>query len=135
LVGVERNHSSGQSTIRWLRDHDYPKLYRKRALQAVGDKKPSVQYGFLTDQGSRRMILDGLAEAVRLGTSGVMASETVREMRTFVLNDLGKPEAQEGCHDDRVIAAAIALEMERFHTHPGPSIRVQPTAKKTPTGV
>ena len=34
--------------------------------------------------------------------------ETLEEMLVFVRNEKGRPEAQEGCHDDLVMALAIA---------------------------
>ncbi len=38
-------------------------------------------------------------------------------MVTFVVWEDGKPAAEEGCHDDRVIALAIAVQMAREHRH------------------
>ena len=35
--------------------------------------------------------------------------ETLEEMLVFVRNEKGRPEAQEGCHDDLVMALAIAF--------------------------
>jgi hypothetical protein len=35
--------------------------------------------------------------------------DVLKEMKTFVINDRGKPEAAPGHHDDHVLAAAIAL--------------------------
>lgn len=135
LVVVERNHSSGQSTIRWLRDRGYPALYRQRGRNVVADGKPTVAYGFLTDQGSRRMVLDHYAALVREGTSGIRSPETVREMRTFVLDDAGKPQAQEGAHDDRVLSYALALEAERWHTHGAVTTDRGVRTANTPTGL
>ena len=34
--------------------------------------------------------------------------ETLEEMLVFIRNEKGRPEAQEGCHDDLVMALAIA---------------------------
>ena len=35
--------------------------------------------------------------------------DILKEFKTFVINDRGKPEAAPGHHDDHVLAAAIAL--------------------------
>jgi hypothetical protein len=35
--------------------------------------------------------------------------DVVKELKTFVVNDRGKPEAAPGHHDDHVLAAAIAV--------------------------
>ena len=34
--------------------------------------------------------------------------DTLEEMLVFIRNEKGRPEAQEGCHDDLVMALAIA---------------------------
>jgi hypothetical protein len=63
-------------------------------------------------------MLDGLAEALRDGSLTLPISGLIKEMRTFIIDGKdGEPEAQQGCHDDRVIAAAITLEMFRRHRH------------------
>ena len=133
LISPERNHSSGQTTIRILRDMGYPNIFRARMKNTIGDMRPTVNFGFLTDAGSRQMILDTLAAHVRNGTSGINSSETVREMRTFIWQ-AGKPQAVEGAHDDRVMSYAIAVEMERWHRHNMPVVPQKPMVRNTPTG-
>ena len=39
----------------------------------------------------------------------IPSEEVLKEMRVFVVNEKGKPEAAPGHHDDHVLAAAIAL--------------------------
>jgi hypothetical protein len=95
--------------------------------------RPTVNFGFLTDMGSRQMILDALAARVRDSTLGINSAETVREMRTFIWQN-GKPEAVEGAHDDRIISMAIALEMTRWHRHDMPAPKTRPLIRNTPTG-
>jgi phage terminase large subunit len=41
----------------------------------------------------------------------IQSERLLSECFTFVRNDKGKPEAQEDCHDDTVMAYAIAVEM------------------------
>jgi hypothetical protein len=133
LLAPERNHSSGQTTIRILRDMGYPNLFRHRMKNTIGDARPTVNFGFLTDAGSRQMILDTMAAHVRNGTSGIQSQETVREMRTFIWA-AGKPQAVEGSHDDRIMSYAIAIEMERWHRHNMPTGDHRPPIRNTPTG-
>lgn len=82
-------------------------------------------------------MLDKLAQHLREGTITVPCEQTVREMRTFVRGDDGKPEAQEGCHDDRVISLGIALEMaDRAYDEPGRRWEVpEYVVADTPTGL
>lgn len=135
LAGIERNHSSGQTTIRWMRDHGYQQLYRRRWMNRNADGRPTPDFGFWTDTQTRRPMLDHVASCLRDNSLVVRSEETLREMRTFVLADDGEPEAQEGCHDDRVFSIGIALEMERTHTHgASPDTLPEPEVKNTPTG-
>jgi hypothetical protein len=135
LLGVERNHDSGQTVLRWLRDHHYPKLYWHRRVN-VRTQKPTVELGWVTDGTSRMPMLDALAEGVRNATIEIPSADTVKEMFTFVRGDEGRPEAQEGTHDDRVISLAISRQMTRFHRHGAPRRDLPATeTRNTPTGV
>jgi hypothetical protein len=117
LVAVERNHASGQTVLRELRENwRYQSLYYNRRFN-TRMRKATEFLGWVTDSASRQPMLDALAASLREGTLQINSPNTVREMHTFVRNDLGFPEAQEGCKDDRVISMAIALEMTRWHTH------------------
>jgi hypothetical protein len=117
LIAVERNHSSGQTVLRRLKDIGYRNLFWHRQINYRHDRA-SPNLGWITNANTRRPMLDLLAEALREGTVELPDKALLREMRTFVLRDDGEPAAQEQCHDDRVIAAAIALEMCRRHRHP-----------------
>ena len=43
--------------------------------------------------------------------SGICHTETVKEMQTYVIEDNGATNAQEGCFDDRVMSYGIAQQM------------------------
>jgi hypothetical protein len=119
LLGVERNHESGATTIRRLIELGYrpgSELFVARPI-AQRKERPGDRVGFWTSRETRRPMLDALAEAVRGGTLAIPCAQTIDEMQTFVFADDGEPEAQEGCHDDRVMSLGITLEMCRFHTH------------------
>lgn len=134
LEGIEKNHESGQTTLRWLREHGYRRLYIHRRLNKRADK-PSEELGWVTDGTTRMPMLDELAEAIRTGTIDIPSADTVRECMTFVRNDAGRPEAQEGTHDDRVISLGIGLQMTRHHTHGAVGEVPEVPREDTPTGV
>jgi hypothetical protein len=121
LLGIERNHDSGQAVIRKLKDLGYPRLYAHRRVN-VRTQRPTMEVGFVTDADTRPAILYSLAERVRLGTIEIPNKETINELLTFVRNDAGRPEAQADCHDDRVMSLAITNEMSRHHRHSAPPI-------------
>lgn len=62
-------------------------------------------------------MLDELAQAMREESIAVYNPDSLKEMRTFVRGEDGKPQAQEGCHDDRVISLAICLQVARRYSH------------------
>jgi hypothetical protein len=135
LTAIERNHDSGQTTIRLLREtYRHPKLYAHRQMN-VREGKPTIQVGWITDGQTRMPMLDELAGLIRQGRVEVNSADTVREMLTFVRADDGKPQAQEGTHDDRVISLAIGVQMGLHHHSDGPSGKLpEPETPDTPTG-
>ena len=121
LIGVERNHSSGESVLRALDDGGYPELYVHRQLvKTVG--KPTRFLGWSTDVSTRQPMLDDLAAALRMVDLETWDADLAREFRTFVRGgdyskgiESGKPAAQEGTHDDRIMSLGIAWQMTRWH--------------------
>jgi hypothetical protein len=75
-------------------------------------------YGFPTTQKTRPLILNQLDKALRDRSLGTLPSELLSECMSFIEADTGtSPRAQNGSHDDCVMAAAIALEMYRLYGH------------------
>ena len=120
LLAVERSHSSGQTVLRLLREHyKYIPLFWNREINRL-TRHTGKRVGWITDATSRMPMLDDLASLVRNGQVEVPSRDLIREMVTFVVWEDGKPAGEEGCHDDRVIAVAIAIQMAlREHRHSG----------------
>lgn len=117
LLAVENNHSSGVRVLEYLRDVlKYRRLYWTREIN-TRTKAQTRTAGWRTDERTRNVLLDNLAELVRKDAVEIPDANTVREMTTFVYSDSGKPEAAEGTHDDRVISLALAAIMTREHRH------------------
>jgi hypothetical protein len=133
LLGVERNHWTGEATIEKLRDLKYPNLYRHRTINMVTQKATEV-IGWVTSGETRGPMLEALAAAIRERSVDYPNASGIREMWTFVSNEEGKPEAQEGCHDDRVISAAGALRMARYAVSAPAGSPPEPEVSDTPTG-
>src|SRR3546814_10088001 len=73
------------------------------------------ELGFYTDVKTRPLIIDELRQAVREEVILLNDATTIDEMITFVADPKsGKIEAEVGCHDDCVMALAIAN-----HIHDG----------------
>lgn len=65
-------------------------------------------YGFKTTSITRPVIIAELVKIVRESVELINDKLTLEEMLTFVRNEKGRPEAQQGAHDDLVMGLAIA---------------------------
>lgn len=86
--------------------------YRKQFVRAREDNytgKLARSYGFKTDKVTRPLILSELQAIVNDHIDFINDKDTLEEMLTFVRNEKGRPEAQEGAHDDLVMCLAIAF--------------------------
>jgi hypothetical protein len=93
-----------------LNNHGYTVVddLTKRAYPQF-EMKPG-EPGWITTKKSRPKMLDALHELGGAGALQIRCKETVSEMRTFVEINM-KYQAESGCHDERVITAAMASEM------------------------
>ena len=105
LEGIEANFST--YPIKELERLTYKKQFiREREDNYTG--KPVKSYGFKTTGITRPLILAQLQSIVNDHIELINDKDTLEEMLTFVRNEKGRPEAQEGTHDDLVMALAIA---------------------------
>jgi hypothetical protein len=122
LIAVETSGGYGEAVIIPLRDGvagrpAYPKLYR-HVLSSRPDLPISKPFGFPTNTKTRPLILNQLEQALREKTLPFVTNDLLHEMTEFVHHDTGvSPRARAGSRDDRVLAAAIALEMYRLNGH------------------
>lgn len=108
ICGLEVNQ--GLQVLRCLKDANVP-LY-KRIVESHRTKAKEEQYGFkLTDQNQRRMVIEGLAAAIRSEEIDVPCVHMIDEMIKFVVKSNGRAEASSGAHDDDVLQAAMAWEV------------------------
>ena len=111
LLGPEVNNH-GISTLQKLKDLGYPNIYRR---EKDYDKQlsdvPAATLGWRTDIRTKALLVDDLATAIREGSYIDYDMTFVREAMTYVKDENGKTNAQEGCFDDCVMSAGIALQM------------------------
>lgn len=106
LIAVEVTGGWGASVITSLRKDQYPRIYRKRPPGDVRDRQRRQVYGWETTQKTRAEMLDALEQALRDDDIICNDPQLLEECRTFTYGKGGKPQAQTGCKDDRVMAAA-----------------------------
>jgi len=105
LVAIETNFDS--YPIKEMQRLGYTNFYiREREDKITGRFEKKL--GFSTNKITRPIILNDLVRIVRDNPEIINDEETIKEMLVFVKNEVGRPEAQIGFHDDRVMALAIA---------------------------
>lgn len=104
LVGLENNYSTYPT--KKLKEYDYPKMY----IREVEDNIPEViqdKYGFLTTKATRPIILAMLKEIFRDNINYINDLDVLYEGLVFIKNEKGRPEAEQGKHDDLIMGLAI----------------------------
>ena len=106
LIGIEINYSR-QPTRILQKKYNYPNLYMRERLDGASDRSV-MDYGFETTTRTKPIIIGELVELMRNNPYIEEDIPTLKEMTTFVKKENGKLEAIDGCHDDLVMAKAIA---------------------------
>lgn len=114
LVGVEVNNH-GLTTIQHLRNHFYRNLYMRETNEENQFQERTAVMGWRTDRKTKPIIINNLATAIREGDIIDLDIVFIRECMTYVRDDQGHTNAQEGMYDDTVMAKAIALQMSDFN--------------------
>lgn len=121
-IAVEASGGWGETVLVALRDgrsgrRAYPNLYRHRQFSRP-DQPESHTYGFPMTIKTRPLVLDQLEEALREKQLPWVPEGLLEECQTFVhRNKKPTPAAADGANDDRVMAAAIGMEMYRQFGH------------------
>lgn len=97
----------------------YRNLY-VREVEDDFDGKIRHAFGFRTDRITRPVIISELIRVLRDNMSVIDDEDTLLEMLTFIRNDKLRPEAEEGAHDDCIMALAIA-----YYVRPQQSMSVK----------
>ena len=114
LIGIEINYSR-QPTRILQKKYNYPNLYMRERLDGASDRAV-MDYGFETTSRTKPIIIGELVELMRNNPYIEEDIPTLKEMTTFVKKENGKMEAIDGCHDDLVMAKAIAHFISKKQT-------------------
>jgi stalled ribosome alternative rescue factor ArfA len=110
LIGVEVNNH-GLTTIQKLRDTFYTNLFKRDRGYDEDFEEPTSNLGWKTDVRTKRLMIDGLIRIIREGLNEDKDEIFVEEAFAFVRDDRGRMNAEEGEHDDTIIAKAIAFQL------------------------
>lgn len=108
LIGIEANYTT--YPIEELERLKYPNQYI-RMKEDTYTGKTTKAYGFKTTSISRPRILGQLQTIYKEEIENIVDIETLQEGLTFIKNERGRPEAQEGYHDDLIMALAIGYDI------------------------
>lgn len=105
LIGIETNYSTYPEMC--LEDMGYKNLFIREKYDNFTGAMVKA-FGFETTSKSRPVIIDGLRDVAAHELGLINDYETLGEMLTFVYDEQWRPAAEEGEHDDLVMALAIA---------------------------
>ena len=108
LIGIETNFDL--HPVKELRRLGYNRQYAREVLDDI-TKVRQHKHGFKTTRVTRPVIIAKHVALAREHLDTFHDAILLDEMLTFARNEEGRPEAQEGAHDDMIFADAIALEI------------------------
>ena len=108
LVGIEVNFDT--HPVKELSRLEYPRQYVRQRLDRIA-KDIDARYGWRTDRVTRPMLIGEHVALAREHIDTFNDAGLLEEMLTFVRDDRGRAQAQEGSHDDLVFADGVALQI------------------------
>lgn len=103
------NNNHGLTTLKSILNEGYYNIFYTKQYDKTNDIT-TKKIGWSTNVRTKPIAIDKLAEYIREKFLGIWDLEIVMELYSYVIDDKGKTNAQEGKHDDCVMAFAIALQ-------------------------
>lgn len=108
-IGCERNNH-GLTTLTTLKKEEYWNIFFTKSYDKISDKQ-TQKIGWETNSRTKPFMIDKLREFIREFYLGVFSDLAISEMFSYIIEDNGSTNAQEGSHDDAVVALAIMLQL------------------------
>jgi len=109
FLGVEKNNH-GFTVLTTIKKMEYWNIYFNTKYDKITDQRTKTM-GWLTGTTTKPLMINKLAEFVREKYIGMYDKELIKELMSYIIEPSGSFNAQLGCHDDRVMALAITLQM------------------------
>lgn len=106
LIAVEINFSTYVSNE--LKRRNYVNQYVRKNINKIKENRIK-EYGFRTDKSTRPLMLMYFKQRFMRNQKFIKDKDTLDEMAIFIRDEFGRPAAELGGHDDRVMATAIAI--------------------------
>lgn len=107
---------------------EYRNIYRRHTFDELTNR-PTRKIGFHTNRATKLMIIAGLQSDIREGAFRDNFRDAVDEFATYEEPRQGVFAAKVGCHDDMLMARAIALHVARTLPLPRPATAIAPTPR------
>lgn len=108
-IGVE-NNNHGLTTLKSIQREEYWNIYYCKVYDKIADQL-TQKMGWTTSPRTKPLMIDKLAEFIREMYLGLYDDLTVSELFTYIIEDNGTTNAQQGSHDDTVMSLAILLQL------------------------
>lgn len=112
-INPENNNHGILTCTRLAKDMAYPNVYFTTEVDKLTEKE-TIKIGFSTNVKTKPLIIDQLRAALREQEIELNDKITIRELMTYIANETGGMEAEQGCFDDCVISLALCN-----HIHEG----------------
>lgn len=106
-------NSIGQSILDAFKRADYPFIYQREHKEETVQREDSKKLGWKTTVKSRKPMIADLQTVVQEHELTIYDIRFIEEMRVFVWNPQGKPQAEKGEHDDCVITLAGLIQLHQ----------------------
>ena len=128
LIGAEVNNH-GLTTVQKLRDTFYTNLYKRDRGYDEEWETPTVNLGWKTDMRTKRLMIDDLIKLVRERVIKDKDIVFINEAFSYVRDERGRMNAEEGSHDDTIMATAIAYQLFPWGDNDISNLKVVSTVK------
>lgn len=125
VMAIEENNH-GLAVLNRLKE-SYYNLYKRTTHDKATDTEKE-QLGWWTSEKTKALAIDNLARLIRTRQLGTKSKRFIQECLTYVREDNGSTNAQQGSNDDIVMASAIILYVMPNYVMPVQSIIAPITA-------
>jgi len=104
-------NSIGLSILDTFKRDGYQYIYQRENKEETDQREDTPLLGWKTTTLTRKPMIADLQQVIKEGELTVYDIRVIDELRTFIWNSQGKPEARQGEHDDCVIMLAGLIQM------------------------
>jgi hypothetical protein len=128
LIAVEENNH-GLSVLNSMKK-SYSNLYYRTSYDKLNDKAKK-ELGWWTNEQTKKLAIDNMARLIREKKLGIKSKRLIQECMSYVIDEKGSTNAQQGSYDDTVMATAIILMVMEQYAIPVLSILAPTTTETT----